>query len=115
MTETTSILPCDNSLRHLQQIYRFLCINTFLYTGKVLFGCIYDPFRNEMFTAWEGQGAHLNGKRIHCCGTPTMASSVVTTGSPPNLASLAACLRATMLISAEVRTVRMLGRYSQLK
>lgn len=44
-----------------------------------------------------------------------MASSVVTTGSPPNLASLAACLRATMLISAEVRTVRMLGRYSPLQ
>lgn len=81
----------------------------------MLFGCIYDPFRNEMFTAWEGQGAYLNGKRIHCCATPTMASSVVTTGSPPNLASLAACLRATMLISAEVRTVRMLGRYSPLQ
>lgn len=114
MTETTSILPCDNRIPHLQQMYNSLCINTFLLIGKVLFGCIYDPFRNEMFTAWEGQGAHLNGKRIHCCATPTMASSVVTTGSPPNLASLAACLRATMLISAEVRTVRMLGRYTEL-
>ena len=77
--------------------------------GKIEFGCIYDPFLNELFTAWDGQGAFLNGKRIHCCNTPEMKSSVVCTGSPPNLLSLAACLRATNLISAEVRTMRMYG------
>lgn len=79
--------------------------------GEVLFGCIYDPFRNEIFTAWEGQGAFLNGNRISCCSTSELKSAVVCTGSPPNLASLAACLRGTNLISAEVRTVRMLGRW----
>ena len=76
----------------------------------VLFGCIYDPFRNEIFTAWEGQGAYLNGKKISCCNTPDLKSSVVCTGSPPNLGSLKACLRASNLISAEVRTMRVLGR-----
>lgn len=63
-----------------------------------------------MFTAWEGQGAFLNGNKISCCSTVELKSSVVCTGSPPNLASLAACLRATNLISAEVRTMRMYGR-----
>ena len=77
--------------------------------GKIEFGCIYDPFLNELFTAWDGQGAFLNGKRIHCCDTSEMKSSVVCTGSPPNLLSLAACLRATNLISADVRTMRMYG------
>jgi myo-inositol-1(or 4)-monophosphatase len=77
--------------------------------GKVRFGCIYDPFRNEVFTAWEGQGAYLNGEQIRCCDTPLLKSSIVCTGSPPNYASLMACLRATNMISAEVRTMRMLG------
>lgn len=80
--------------------------------GQVRFGCIYDPFLNEMFTAWEGQGAYLNGNRIRCCDTPLLKSSVVCTGSPPNYASLMACLRATNVISAEVRTMRMLGSAS---
>ena len=88
-----------------------LCGVILAYTskGKIEFGCIYDPFLNELFTAWDGQGAYLNGKRIHCCDTPEMKSSVVCTGSPPNLLSLAACLRATNLISADVRTMRMYG------
>jgi myo-inositol-1(or 4)-monophosphatase len=77
--------------------------------GRVVFGCIYDPFRNEIFTAWEGQGAFLNGEKINCCNTLELASSIVCTGSPPNIQSMQACLRATNLLSAEVRTMRMLG------
>lgn len=77
--------------------------------GTVLFGCIYDPFRKEMFTAWRGQGAFLNDVAISCCSTQELQDSVVCTGSPPNIDSLNACLRATNLISAKVRTVRMIG------
>ena len=51
----------------------------------------------------------MNGKRIHCCNTKTLSTSVVATGSPPNQAALEACLRATNIISSRVRTVRMLG------
>lgn len=77
--------------------------------GVVEFGLIYDPFRDELFTAHRGCGAYLNGKKITCCATKELKDSVVCTGSPPNIASLNACLRATNLISSEVRTVRMLG------
>ena len=80
--------------------------------GQVLFGCIYDPFLDELFTAWAGRGAYLNGRRIRCCETPLLQAAVVCTGSPPNLASLQACLRATNAISADVRTMRMLGSAS---
>jgi len=77
--------------------------------GVVQFGCIYDPFRDEMFTAWRGGGAFLNGTPISCCSTNDLKDSVISTGSPPNIESLHACLRATNLISSEVRTMRMLG------
>ena len=80
--------------------------------GKVMGGYIYDPNRDEMFTAWRGQGTYLNGKRIHCCNTKTLKDSVVCTGSPPNFDSLQGCLRATNLISDKVRTVRYLGSAS---
>ena len=80
--------------------------------GEVLFGCIYDPFLDEMFSAWKGKGAYLNDNPIRCCETSQLKSSVVCTGSPPNIKSLEACLRATNLISSEVRTMRMLGSAS---
>jgi myo-inositol-1(or 4)-monophosphatase len=52
--------------------------------GVCEFGLIYDPYRNETFTAWRGQGAFMNDRKIFCCKTPTMAKAVVATGSPPN-------------------------------
>ena len=80
--------------------------------GTVMGGYIYDPNRDEMFTAWRGKGTYLNGNRIQCCDTETLEDSVVCTGSPPNFDSLQGCLRATNLISASVRTVRYLGSAS---
>ena len=80
--------------------------------GTVMGGYIYDPNRDEMFTAWRGKGTYLNGNRIQCCDTETLQDSVVCTGSPPNFDSLQGCLRATNLISARVRTVRYLGSAS---
>ena len=77
--------------------------------GVVEFGLIYDPFRDECFTAWRGRGAFLNNRPIKCCGTQLLKDAVVATGSPPNLQSLNACLRATNAVSSQVRTVRMLG------
>jgi len=87
-------------------------IIAFASKGIVQFGCIYDPFRKEMFTAWKGQGAYLNGNKISCCKSDNLKTSIVFTGSPPNQYSLEACLRATELLSPQVRTIRMLGSAS---
>lgn len=32
--------------------------------GEIIVGAIYNPFRNELFTAEQGKGAYINGKRI---------------------------------------------------
>jgi myo-inositol-1(or 4)-monophosphatase len=77
--------------------------------GVVKFGMIYDPFRNETFVAWKGKGAYLNGQRLRCCNTNALSSSVVCTGSPPNFESLSACMRGMHLLSAQVRSMRVLG------
>ena len=72
-------------------------------------GCIYDPYHNEIFTAWTGKGAYLNGNQITCCSTEAMEQAVVCTGSPPNIDALNGCLRVTEILSKKVRTVRMIG------
>lgn len=77
--------------------------------GEVVFGLIYDPLRNETFTAWKEGGAYLNGERTYCCNRTTLAESVLVTGSPPNMESFHACMRGTTTVGPEVRTIRMLG------
>lgn len=43
---------------------------------------IYDPVREEMFTAMHGVGAWLNGARIQCSNTDSMTESLLATGLP---------------------------------
>ncbi len=50
--------------------------------GEIVAAVIYDPLREEMFTAEKGKGAYLNGKRIHVSGTRTLAEALVATGFP---------------------------------
>ena len=45
-------------------------------------GVLYDPTRDEMFSAQRGQGATLNGKAIHVSQTKKLAESILGTGFP---------------------------------
>jgi myo-inositol-1(or 4)-monophosphatase len=45
-------------------------------------GVVYDPNREELFTAVYGLGAWLNGRRIKCSRTQTIEDSVLATGFP---------------------------------
>ena len=50
--------------------------------GDVIAGVIYDPIRQEMFTAERGAGAYLNHRRIHVSNTRRLADSLASTGFP---------------------------------
>ncbi|HEY1339811.1 MAG TPA: inositol monophosphatase family protein [Bryobacteraceae bacterium] len=50
--------------------------------GEMLAGVIYDPLRQETFTAERGAGAYLNHRRIHVSKTKRLADSLASTGFP---------------------------------
>lgn len=50
--------------------------------GRLVAAVIYDPNRDELFTAERGRGAWLNGKPIHVSKTPELAEALVATGFP---------------------------------
>ena len=51
--------------------------------GKELVaGIVYDPTRDEMFSAERGSGAFLNGERIRVSTTATLENALVATGFP---------------------------------
>ncbi len=50
--------------------------------GEVICGVIYDPVRQEMFTAERGGGAYLNNRRIHVTRTAHLRDALGSTGFP---------------------------------
>ena len=50
--------------------------------GEIVAGVIYDPLRDEMFSAERGKGSWLNGQRIHVSKTATLQESLTGTGFP---------------------------------
>jgi len=45
-------------------------------------GVVYDPNREEMFTALHGVGAWMNGHRIHCTRVDQVSDALIATGIP---------------------------------
>ncbi len=53
------------------------------YRNEVIAGVVYDPNREELFTAERGAGAYLNNKRIGVSKTPDLSECLLATGFPP--------------------------------
>jgi myo-inositol-1(or 4)-monophosphatase len=50
--------------------------------GEMVAAVIYDPLRDEMFSAERGRGAWLNGRRLHVSKTASLGESLTATGFP---------------------------------
>ena len=53
------------------------------YRGEVVAGVVYDPTRNEMYTAERGAGAYVNDQRMQVSPIENLSESLVATGFPP--------------------------------
>jgi myo-inositol-1(or 4)-monophosphatase len=50
--------------------------------GEMVAGVIYDPLRDEMFSAAKGEGATLNGRAIHVSKATMLQEALIATGFP---------------------------------
>ncbi|MBI1872809.1 MAG: inositol monophosphatase [Acidobacteria bacterium] len=53
--------------------------------GQLIVGAVYDPAREELFTAERGQGARLNGVPLSVSQTKTVGDALLVTGFPYNV------------------------------
>lgn len=81
-----------------------------LHDGEPLLGFVYDPARDEMFSAEKGKGAFLNGKRIHVSATNSIDTAFIATGFPHDRRENFPSYRgAHEALLSNVGKVRMLG------
>ncbi len=63
--------------------YPCFCVSMALaHKNELLLGVVYNPVYEELFTAARGEGATLNGKKLHCSKIEAMKNSLLCTGFP---------------------------------
>lgn len=74
--------PLDGTTNFLHNFPQY-CISIALQQKGVLTqAVIYDPVRNDLFTATKGRGAFLNDKRIRVSNRSKLQDSLIATGFP---------------------------------
>ena len=75
--------PLDGTKNFLHGVPHFAISIGLKIKGRIEHGVIYDPMKQELFTASRGQGAHLNQRRIRVSGQTKLEHSLLGTGFMP--------------------------------
>ena len=82
VTHRWIIDPIDGTTNYVHGLALF-CVSIALEIDGVLsVGVVYDPMADELFTAERGEGARLNGRRIHVTETAELGDALLCTGFP---------------------------------
>ena len=80
---TWVIDPLDGTSNYLRGIPHFCVSIALVENGEPVHGVIFDPIRNDLFTASRGSGATLNDKRIRVADRKDLDGALILTGFPP--------------------------------
>lgn len=74
--------PLDGT-RNFKHGFSHFCISiALMIRNQPEIGVVYDPIRQDLFTATRGQGAYLNSRRIRVSQTKKLQSALIGTGFP---------------------------------
>ncbi|NVK21343.1 MAG: inositol monophosphatase [Kangiellaceae bacterium] len=79
---TWVIDPIDGTTNFLQGIPHFAISIAVKQNGKTVAAVVFDPIKDEMFSAANGEGAQLNNKRIRVSDKRKLDNAVLATGFP---------------------------------
>lgn len=76
--------PLDGTLNFVHSLPYFAVSIALVHRGVTQVAVVYDPMRDELFTAERGRGARLNGQPIQVDPAKGLAESIVATRTPHN-------------------------------
>ena len=108
--QTFVIDPLDGTSNFLRGWPHFCISIALVENGEPTDGVIYDPLRNELFTASRGAGAVLNDKKIRVSDRKDLAGAMLITSFPPReRARLAPQLATVQSLLGEAEDIRRTG------
>ncbi|MGO8792632.1 MAG: inositol monophosphatase family protein [Terriglobia bacterium] len=75
--------PLDGTTNYAHGFPMYCVTLGLAYRGEVIAGVVYDPTRDDTYTAERGAGAYLNDQPLHVSRTESLGESLVATGFPP--------------------------------
>ncbi len=107
---TWVIDPLDGTHNYLRGIPHFSVSIAMLDKGVPVYGVVFDPLRNELFTASKGDGAYLNDRRIRVSKRENLGGAMIATGFPyRQRAHLDAQLAMTRALLGQAEDIRRSG------
>lgn len=104
---TWVIDPLDGTSNYLHGIPHFCVSIALVENGEPTHGVIFDPLRNDLFTASRGSGATLNERRIRIADRKDLSGAMVLTGFPPRerqrVSAQLKCIDALLLEAEDIR------------
>ena len=104
---TFVIDPLDGTSNYLRGFPHYCVSIALVDNGEPIDAVIFDPLRNELFTASRGGGAVLNDKKIRVADRKDLGGTVVCTGFPPRERARASaqlkCLDSLLVQAEDVR------------
>jgi myo-inositol-1(or 4)-monophosphatase len=101
--------PLDGTVNFFYGIPHFCVSIALRFRGEVIVGVIYDPMRDELWSAEKGQPPRLNGKPVRVSSRAALAEAVVSIGLAKTSATIDAGLPLLEQMVHQVRKCRMLG------
>lgn len=101
--------PIDGTSNFIRDIGMSAISVGLLKWGKPYAGVIYQPYRDEMFWAVDGQGAYLNGERIHVSNRDFKHGHLCSAMSTYNKDYAPACFRIIEKVYADCDDLRRMG------
>lgn len=74
--------PIDGTTNFIRGIPHYAISIAYQYRGKIEHGVIYDPIRDELFSASRGNGAKLNNTRLRVSKFERLENALIGTGFP---------------------------------
>lgn len=101
--------PIDGTVNLAYGLPHFCVSIACRFNGDIIVGVVYDPMRDELFSASKGGGAFLNGKAIQVSTRSKMEEAIMALGFSKNIDAIDKCLELYQYYARSARKLRAMG------
>ncbi|MEM6469946.1 MAG: inositol monophosphatase family protein [Planctomycetota bacterium] len=101
--------PLDGTVNYVHRLQSFAVSIGLYHNGKMRLGVVLDPVTDQLFSAIDGQGAHLNGEPIKSSDCSQLSDALVACSFPAGVKSDSPEVGRFVKILERCRSLRRLG------
>jgi myo-inositol-1(or 4)-monophosphatase len=101
--------PLDGTVNYFYGIPHFCVSIALRCQGEIIVGVIYDPIREELWTAQKGESPKLNGREFRVSERADLAEAIISVGLSKTGVTIAAALPLLLEMIKRARKCRLMG------